>query len=80
MLPQCMLLRMNTLLQIVVKKNLPAFQDYQINEYRLYEFFMRYFEGSSRFATLTLKARTVFKNLCKNPTNFAVLVGCTTAN
>ena len=39
-------------LQTVVKKNLPAFQGYQIDENRLDEFFMRYFEGSSRFATL----------------------------
>ena len=34
-------------LQTVVKKNLPAFRDYQINENRLDDFFMKYFEGSS---------------------------------
>ena len=34
-------------LQTVVKKNLAAFQNYQIDENRLDEVFMRYFEGSS---------------------------------
>ena len=46
-------------LQTVVKKNLPAFRDYQIDENRLDEFFMRYFEGSSRFATLIVIVKFV---------------------
>ena len=48
-------------LQTVVKKNLPAFWDYQIDENRLDEFFMRYFiyEGSSWFATLIVIVKFV---------------------
>ena len=48
-------------LQTVVKKNLPAFRDYQINENRLDDFFMRYFEGSSWFATLIVIVKFVMK-------------------
>ena len=44
---------------MVVKKNLPAFRDYQIDEKRLDEFFMRYFEGTSRFATLIVIVKFV---------------------
>ena len=40
-------------LQTVVKKNLSAFRDYQIDENKLDELFMRYLEGSSRFTILT---------------------------
>ena len=50
-------------LQTVVKKNLPAFRDYQINENRLDDFFMRYFEGSSCFATLIVIVKFVMKLL-----------------
>ena len=39
-------------LQTIVKKNLMSFQDYQIDETSLNEFFMRYFDGTSRFSTL----------------------------
>ena len=46
-------------LQTVVKKNLPAFRHYQIDENRLDEFFMRYFEGSSQFATLIVIVKFV---------------------
>ena len=48
-------------MQTVVKKNLPAFWDYQIDENRLDEFFMRYFiyEGSSWFATLIVIVKFV---------------------
>ena len=38
--------------ETVVMKNLPAFQDYQINENRLNEFFMRYVNCSFQFVTL----------------------------
>ena len=46
-------------LQTVVKKNLPAFRHYQIDENRLDEFFMRYSEGSSQFATLIVIVKFV---------------------
>ena len=63
MLPwlQLMLLRMNNLifLQTVVKKNLPAFRDYQIDENRSDQFFVRYFESCSRFATLIVIVKLV---------------------
>ena len=56
-----MLLRMNNLifLQTVVKKNLPAFRDYQIDENRSDQFFVRYFESCSRFATLIVIVKFV---------------------
>ena len=56
-----MLLRMNNLifLQTVVKKNLPAFRDYQIDENRSDQFFVRYFESCSRFATLIVIVKLV---------------------
>ena len=38
--------------ETVVMKNLPVFQDYQINENRLNEFFMRYVNCSFQFVTL----------------------------
>ena len=46
-------------LQKIVKKNLPAFQDYQIDDNRLDEFFMRYLDGSSRFGTLIVVIKFV---------------------
>jgi hypothetical protein len=36
-------------LQTIVKKNLLAFQDYQVDETRLDDFFMQYFEETVRF-------------------------------
>ena len=46
-------------LQTVVKKHVPAFQDYQIDENRLDELFLRYFEGIPRFATLIVVVKFV---------------------
>ena len=46
-------------MQTVVKKNLTAFWDYQVDENRLDEFLMRYSEGGSWFATLIVIVKFV---------------------